>query len=137
MQNNSRIKVFFLQFCPKIYGSDGSVFGSGSSTLLIFLYLINYMFSGRSSLPSSRSLLLSYQMLVTLPAMLLFRSLWLMSPSQAVEEVMWDNVAEVAEVAEVAGEVCGFVVELDGEEDEVEVVLGPLKFLRLGPILWW
>ena len=134
MQNNSRIKVFFLQFCPKIYGSDGSVFGSGSSTLLIF-YLINYMFSGRSSLPSSRSLLLSYQMLVTLPAMLLFRSLWLMSPSQAVEEVMWDNVAEVAEVAEVAGEVCGFVVELDG--DEVEVLLGPLKFLRLGPILWW
>jgi hypothetical protein len=57
-----------------------------------------------------------------------------MSPSQAVEEVMSDNVAEVAEVA---GEVCGFVVELDGEEDEVEVVLGPLKFLRLGPILWW
>jgi hypothetical protein len=133
MQNNSRIKVFFLQFCPKIYGSDGSVFGSGSSTLLIFLYLINYMFSGRSSLPSSRSLPLSYQKLVTLPAML-FRSLWLMSPSQAAEEVMWDNVAEVAEVA---GEVCGFVVELDGEEDEVEVVLGPLKFLRLGPILWW
>ena len=58
-----------------------------------------------------------------------------MSPSQAAEEVMWDNVAEVAEVAEVAGEVCGFVVELDG--DEVEVLLGPLKFLRLGPILWW
>jgi hypothetical protein len=63
---------------------------------------------------------------------MLFRSLWLMSPSQAAEEVMWDNVAEVAEVA---GEVCGFVVELDG--DEVEVLLGPLKFLRLGPILWW
>jgi hypothetical protein len=134
MQNNSWIKVFFLQFGPKINGSDGSVFGSGSSTLLIFSYLINYMFSGRSSLPSSRSLPLSYQKLVTLPAML-FPSLWLMSPSQAVEEVMWDNVAEVAEVAEVAGEVCGFVVELDG--DEVEVLLGPLKFLRLGPILWW
>ena len=58
-----------------------------------------------------------------------------MSPSQAAEEVMWDNVVEVAEVAEVAGEVCGFVV--DGDVDEVEVVLGPLKFLRLGPILWW
>ncbi len=54
-----------------------------------------------------------------------------MSPSQAAEEVMWDNVAEVA------GEVCGFVVELDGDVNEVEVVLGPLKFLRLGPILWW
>jgi hypothetical protein len=63
---------------------------------------------------------------------MLFRSLWLMSPSQAAEEVMWDNVAEVAEVA---GEVCGFVV--DGDVDEVEVVLGPLKSLRLGPILWW